>query len=97
LVQWGAPEVSIRQEIKYLGVVKANPIEYAERYGDSLKSSDQLPEIVTQIQNPCGIVLAADQPNYELPELEGEIEALKVTKLIRFKEFQINELAKIYF
>ena len=80
-MQWGAPEVSIRQEIKYLGVVRANPVEYTERYGSSLRSADQLPKIVTQIQNPCGIILAADQPTRMVPELEGEIEALKLIDL----------------
>lgn len=65
-----------------MGVIKANPIEYAERYRDTLKTADQLPRIVTNIQNPEGIVLAADQPPSKmLPELEGEIEALKLIDL----------------
>ena len=33
IVQWEAPQVSIRKEVKYLGVIDANPVEYVQKYG----------------------------------------------------------------
>ena len=32
VIQWEAPRVSVRKEIRYLGVIRANPSEYVERY-----------------------------------------------------------------
>ena len=32
IVQWEAPNVAVRKEYKYLGVVRANPCEYVQRY-----------------------------------------------------------------
>jgi hypothetical protein len=82
IVQWEAPQVSIKKEVKYLGVVKANPTEYRERYGSTLKTSKDLPEFVHDIKTPEGISLAADhqRANYEL---EGDIHALKLIDLDR--------------
>ena len=37
VVQWEEPRVNIRQEVKYLGVIRANPVEYVQRYGAELK------------------------------------------------------------
>ena len=37
IVQWTEPSASIRQEVKYLGVIRANPEEYVQRYGGELK------------------------------------------------------------
>ena len=31
IVQWEAPQVSIKKEIKYLGVIRANPVEYVQK------------------------------------------------------------------
>ncbi len=33
IVEWEAPQVSIRKEVKYLGVIAANPVEYVQKYG----------------------------------------------------------------
>ena len=32
IVQWEAPRVNVRKEVKYLGVIRANPAEYVQRY-----------------------------------------------------------------
>ena len=32
IIEWQAPEVIVRKEVKYLGVASADPREYAERY-----------------------------------------------------------------
>ncbi len=38
VVQWEEPRVSIRWEVKYLGVIRANPAEYVQRYASELKT-----------------------------------------------------------
>jgi hypothetical protein len=32
IVQWAAPKVNVTQEVKHLGVIRANPAEYVQRY-----------------------------------------------------------------
>jgi hypothetical protein len=39
LIQWETPDVVVKTSKKYLGVVRANPVEYIKKYGDSLKAS----------------------------------------------------------
>jgi hypothetical protein len=83
IIQWEIPKVSIRKDYKYLGVVRANPVEYARKYSSQLKSFEELPEIVKDIKNPEGIVLAADYKYNALHELEGDVDALKLIDLDR--------------
>lgn len=82
IVQWEAPQVSIRKEIKYLGVIRANPAEYVQKYGASLKKANQLPDFVLDIRTPDDIgTLAADYKYNSVYELEGEIEGLRFVDL----------------
>jgi Ca2+-binding EF-hand superfamily protein len=82
VVQWEAPEVVIRKDFKYLGVVRANPVEYVQRFGHSLVVSDELPDFVKEIKTPDDIVLAANHDSSKLsPELEGDVEALRLVDL----------------
>ena len=82
IVQWEAPEVEVKQEIKYLGVIKANPAEYVEKYGDSLKLSSALPEFVLNIKTPGDVgTLAAEYRAKSLIELEGELEGFQYVDL----------------
>ena len=83
IVQWEAPTVQIKKEVKYLGVIKANPAEYIQRYGASLKSSRDLPQFVLDIQTPSDIVLAAEHKHNPVLELEGQLEAFKYVDLDR--------------
>lgn len=83
IVQWEAPTVAIKKEIKYLGVIKANPNEYTERYGTSLKASRELPQFVLDIQTPSDIVLASEHRYNPVFELEGDVEAFKYVDLDR--------------
>lgn len=46
LIQWETPDVVVKTSKKYLGVVRANPIEYIKKYGDSLKASSTEIKIV---------------------------------------------------
>ena len=42
--------MSVRQDYKYLGVVRANPAEYVQKYGSSLKVAGELPQFVLDIK-----------------------------------------------
>jgi len=81
IVQWEAPHVQIKKEYKYLGVITANPEEYVQFYGNTLKTSTQLPDIVHEIPTPEGLTLAADYTPSSVPELEGDLHALKLIDL----------------
>jgi len=84
IVQWEAPEVNIRKEFKFLGVIRANPIEYAQRYGSTMKHHRELPRFVLDIPASEGFVLAADHSNQRAHhELEGDVHALKLIDLER--------------
>ncbi len=62
-----------------MGVVRANPSDYVDRYGDSLIESRNLPDFVQDIEAPDGLVLAADQ-EFDFA-LEGDVEALNLVDL----------------
>lgn len=67
--------------MKFLGIVRANPVEYVQRFGPSLKVSKDLPQFVSDIKCPEGIQLAAQHKYKGVHELEGDIEALKLVDL----------------
>jgi len=82
IVQWEAPSVNIRKEVKYLGVIKANPAEYVQRYGASLKVHTALPKFVLDIETPSEVgVLAANYQAKASFELEGQLEGFKYVNL----------------
>lgn len=81
IIQWEAPNVSIKKEVKYLGVIRANPAEYVQRYKNTLKSARDMPQFVLDIKQPQGIVLAADYKYYGVHELEGAVSALNLIDL----------------
>lgn len=83
IVQWQPPQVRIQKEFKDLGIVKANPLEYVQRYGTSLKRSIELPTFVREIKPPTGLTLAADSPSASIYELEGDVYALNLVDLER--------------
>jgi hypothetical protein len=83
IVQWETPRVEIQKQFKYLGVVRANPVEYVKRYGSNLKVSKDLPQFVLDIKTPDGLVLASDYKYNSLHELEGDIGALEFVNLER--------------
>ena len=73
IIQWEPPKVQIKKEFKDLGIVRANPVEYVQRYGSTLKRSIELPSFVKEIKPPAGVVLAADTGASTIYELEGDI------------------------
>jgi hypothetical protein len=83
IVQWEAPQVQIKKEFKYLGVIRANPAEYVQRYGATLKTARELPQFVLDIKTPDGLVLAADSQAQTFYELEGDVQALGLVDLDR--------------
>jgi Ca2+-binding EF-hand superfamily protein len=64
-----------------LGVIRANPREYVERFRDTIRNSNDLPEIVCEIPTPGGIILAADYKPKNVHELEGDLDALNLIDL----------------
>jgi hypothetical protein len=83
IVQWEQPDVCVKKDIKHLGVVCANPCEYIQKYGSSLKRSCELPQFVKDIQPSCGIELAANKRYNPCPvfELCGDVCALNKVDL----------------
>jgi len=83
VIQWEAPQVQIKKLFKDLGVIRANPAEYVERYGASLKVHQELPEFVREIRPPVGVVLASEFNYPSLLDLEGDLHALNLIDLDR--------------
>lgn len=81
IVQWEPPQVVVRKEFRDLGVIRANPVEYVQRYGATLKTHVELPEFVREIRPPVGVVLAAEYVSASLLELEGDVSALNLIDL----------------
>jgi hypothetical protein len=81
LFKWDAPSVQIKKEFKYLGVIRANPCDYVQRFKDTIRDSNDLPKIVSEIPTPGGLVLAADYKPKNVYELEGDLDALNLIDL----------------
>ena len=83
VVQWEEPRVNIRQEVKYLGVIRANPAEYVQRYGSELKVHSALPKFVQDIATPSEVGQLAW--NYRSTggswELEGDLSGFQYVNL----------------
>lgn len=70
------------RDIKYLGVIRANPLEYVQAYGRVLKSSRDLPDFVHQIKRPQEVgPLAAEYKPRTFHELFGDLHALNLIDL----------------
>lgn len=79
IVDWDTPEVEIEKKYNFIGVVKADPKEYAKKYENNLIKLENYPEIVEHLKN--SEQLFKHQEEYEPPELEGDIDALKLIDL----------------
>jgi hypothetical protein len=82
IIQWQTPAPVVKKNMKYLGVVRADPLEYVQRYGTNLKKSHELPSFVVELENNNGYqkyVSEQGKPN----QLEGDLEALKLIDLDR--------------
>jgi hypothetical protein len=83
IVQWEAPDVQIKTIFKDLGVIRADPNDYVSRYGVSLLSYLQFPEVVKafNLRAPSGATFAHDFTYASLLDLEGDIDALNLINL----------------
>lgn len=81
IIQWEPPQVVIRKQVKYLGTIRADPVDYIKRFGDSLVASKDLPHFVKEVKTPENLVLAADYEYKNVYELEGDLHALKLVDL----------------
>ena len=82
VIQWETPDVNVKQQVKYLGVIRANPVEYVRRYGSTLKQASELPDYVHNIKTPPDVgVLAADKMSSAEHELIGELDMLRYVDL----------------
>jgi hypothetical protein len=81
IIQWNAPTVSVVKEFRDLGVIRANPADYVDRFGPSLKQAYELPDFVKQIRPPNGMALAADSLGPKIAQLEGDVSALSLIDL----------------
>lgn len=81
IIQWESPHVQVKKEFKDLGVIRANPLEYIQRYGSTLKTARDLPSFVSEIKPPEGVILASDFKYNQILELEGDLDALRFVDL----------------
>jgi hypothetical protein len=78
IVQWEQPKAHVKTVIKDLGIIRADPNEYIQKYGDQLKRFDELPEFAKNIK-PSNALLACDAEHK--CELEGDLFALSLIDL----------------
>ena len=96
IIQWEAPKAHIKREVKYLGIVRADPVEYSKRFGSELKQFNKLPNIVHEVKTPEGLKLATENNLNASLELEGDLSALKLIDLDKeglgeYKEFLVKK------
>jgi hypothetical protein len=63
-----------------LGVVDADPLEYVRRYGPELKDRSQL----NLCENEVGNRALQNSQEYQVPELVGDVQALRLVDLERY-------------
>ena len=85
IVQWDKIECCcIQNDIINLGVEKADPLLYTQKYGSSLMTADQMPDICNQVQMEHKMPLAAENQDFKYyMELEGDVYALSFIDLVR--------------
>lgn len=83
VINWEAPEVVVRKEVKYLGLVTADPREYREMYADSENyfASHDLPTVVHEVDTPDDIGQLASEHREQLHQLEGDLEGFVLVNL----------------
>jgi hypothetical protein len=80
IIEWDAPKVVVNRQIKDFGIIRADPNEYKQRYGATLKTANELPAFIKSIEPPNSPI-TKQKPNNTIYELEGDIEALKLIDL----------------
>lgn len=80
IIQWDRPTVTVKKHIRHLGIIKADPKQYSERFGKTMYRSEELPQFAKDIKNPDGLNLAADVLDNTC-ELIGDVKALQLLDL----------------
>ncbi|CAF1069549.1 unnamed protein product [Brachionus calyciflorus] len=75
IVHWETPEVEVEKSYKILGVVEADPTEYAKKYKGTLKKLQDYPELEAYLKNVERV------KEDTMVELEGDVEALGLVDL----------------
>lgn len=83
VIQWEAPEVEIKREYKNLGTQLADPEEYARRFNNDLLRHEEFKQAASRFGVPDSVVASDSHRELGLPELEGDVEALKLVDLER--------------
>ena len=92
IINWEISEPQIKKEIRYLGIVKTDPIEYFKRYKNTLKESNNLPSIVNEVPTPSGLILAADLKKNKIIK---KTSSNKSTKFVNLNDtFELSEKRK---
>lgn len=79
IIQWesdGEPKVTTVVELKYLGVIDEDPIDYFQKFSPNLFDSKDLPDYIKEIKSPEGIFLASESPQQSCHKLYGDLDAL---------------------
>lgn len=83
IIQWEFPQPKINRVIKEENVVKFDPVEYVRLYGSTLVKTENLPDYARNLKPKTNLVFAADKETKAFPELEGDIDKLKLIDLDR--------------
>lgn len=82
IVNWESPIATVRRQVKYCGVVRADPVKYVEKFGPLLLHNTAFPEYVLDIETPREYgSLAADQTEKSICQLEGHLEGFQYVDL----------------
>ncbi len=84
IIQWETPKLIVKQEVKYLGEVRADPNDYIRRFGPTLKDSREISRVIRDIVAPKeveGRLARYLSQSSRVCELEGDLEALGLVDL----------------
>ena len=81
VIQWEAPEVEVQREFKNLGTQLADPEEYSRRFGTDLLRHEDFRKAASNLGAPEDVLNSNSHVQVGLPELEGEVEALRLVDL----------------
>ncbi|CAF0740054.1 unnamed protein product [Brachionus calyciflorus] len=83
VIQWDAPEVEVTRDYKNLGTQLADPQDYVRRHGSELLRHEEFKTAASRVGAPDSVVSSDSHRELGLPELEGDVEALRLVDLER--------------
>lgn len=91
IIQWDAPEIEVTREYKNLGTSQAQPDEYIRKYGNELIKHEEFISTARKLGAPESVLITDTHRDIGLPELEGDIEALR---LVDIQKVGLSEYAQ---